>query len=200
MPAAEPLLYAGLSQHPADFSEPRLTCQCGQLIDRPAERRRHLVIEGLYRPACGFEEGSQKVTAGGQHPGELGEIRRQLPWQRMNDGIPGHDAAQYAISQPQGIHRPDLKAEARMRAAGKIDHGRRQIQAEHVQPKVPQVSCNPPGPASKLSDKPAARSTHILGERGQQRPVQRQIVKLIPDEVGIAGSDSIIGLGRRSPA
>jgi hypothetical protein len=134
VPPAEPLLLAGLAQHPADFSESRPARKRGQLVNRPAERRRYLVIEDRCRLAVGFEEGGQEVAAGRQHPGELGKVRRQLPWRRMNDGIPGHDAAQCAISQLQGIHRPDLKAQARMLAAGKIDHGRRQVQAEGVQP------------------------------------------------------------------
>ena len=63
----------------------------------------------------------------------------------------------------QGVHRPDFEAQARVLAAGKTDHGRRQVQAEGVQPEVPQVSCDPPGPAAEVGDKTAARGPHVLG-------------------------------------
>ena len=111
---------------------------------RPQARPAHQSASGTPAPPCdrrplpapasGFEEGGQEVAAGGQHPGELGKVRRQLPWRRMDDGIPGHDAAQCAISQLQGLHRPDLKAQARMLAAGKVDHGRRRSRPKASSP------------------------------------------------------------------
>jgi len=99
MPAAEPVLLPGRSQYPADFNELSTARKRGEIVDRPPECLRHLVLECRDRPACGLEEGDQQVTAGSQHPAELTEVRRQLIRRRVDDGVPGHDAAQLAVCQ-----------------------------------------------------------------------------------------------------
>src|ERR1700733_13376421 len=60
--------------------------------------------------------------------------------------------------------------------------GSRKVQAEGVQPEVPEGSRSTSGPAAELSYEPAARSKHVLRERGQHRPIQRLVVQRTPDE------------------
>ncbi|WP_434098836.1 hypothetical protein [Streptomyces xantholiticus] len=78
--------------------------------------------------------------------------------------------------------------------AGEIDHHRRQVDAEDIQPQVPQVRGDTSSAASQLGDGPGIGGPRELGERSEHRAIQRESVKLIADEFGVTEGDGIVGV------
>jgi hypothetical protein len=111
----------------------------------------------------------------------------------VDDRIPARDAHQLIVGEVKGVHRTELEAQVGMLGTGQIDHDRRQVEAEHIEPEVTQVGGDPPRTAAKLGDRSAPCGQHAVGERGEHRPVERQSIKLVAGEIGVANGDGVVG-------
>ncbi len=197
MSPAEPLALARVPQHPPDFGEPGVARQRRHAVDRPPVGRGHLVVEGGERVTLRFEEGEHEVAAGCEDPAELREVAAHVIGRGVDHRVPGHDAAQRAVGQVEGVHGADLEAQLRMPLPGDVDHHGRQVDPEDVEAQLPQVRGHRAGAAAELGDRSGSRDPRKLGERGEHRTVHRGSVDVVAVELGVDVGEGVVGSGGR---